>query len=274
MSPFGLSEVLNRCLTVAKGDSLLLERGGKICACLSDVYKIMPIQQLIDITTETLTGKFGEIKFTEGEYNYEYVSAFWELPEAQEILLDKYNNAVKSHPTRLHGRTFMPAVRFITSDIGKYAATLIPVFKMSNNSYFRINGGIKVAHKGGGNIIGLDAYKDEADKIFAKFCDVEKTLAAMAECEIHNPLNALVGMCKKAGIGKTYATEAYEEIERFTCGRSCFMDDIYLSIAGCTAEAKSKGVTGTKLLGLEEAVAKILYYKWEEFDVPGVVSWN
>ena len=51
------------------------------------------------------------------------------------------------------------------------------------------------------------------------------------------------------------------------------MDDIYLAIAGCTAVAKRMNVSYQRILDLEEAVAKILSFRWSEYDVPGVVSW-
>ena len=279
MSPYMLSEVLNKCFTVAKGDSLLLKRGGKICALLSDnIYKVMPIKELLDNTIKTLKEKFGELSFVEGENNYEYTSAVWELPESQDKLLDAYDDVVALHPARLYGRTFMPAVRFITSDIGQSAATLLPLFKHKKGAYFRFNDGIKVPHKMNlrGKSTGVEAYKEAIQGIFAKFHDMEKTLGMMAKCEICNPLNVLVGLCKKAGISKKYASEAYDDIESFTNGgtRSCYMDDIYLAIAGCTSTAKHMGVKGYKLLEIEECVAKILCYVWAEFDVPGVVAWN
>lgn len=279
LSPHLLAEVINRCLTVAKGDSLLLKRGGKVCALLSDnIYKVMPIQELLDVTNKTITDKFGKPSFIEGENNYSYTSVIWELPEVQEEILEAYDDTVIAHTSRLYGRAFMPAVRFITSDIGQSAATLIPLFKHKKGAYFRFNDGIKVAHKLNlsGKPVGVEAYEEAIQSIFAKFQDMDKTLGVMAKCEITNPLNTLVGLCKKAGISKKYASEAYDDINNFTgngsCG--CYMDDIYLAIAGCTATAKHMGVKGYKLLELEESVAKILSYDWTEFDVSGIVSWS
>ena len=63
MPQYLFAEVLNKCFTVAKGDSLLLLRGEKVCACLSDLYEIMPISKLVDITERALNDKFGNLKF-------------------------------------------------------------------------------------------------------------------------------------------------------------------------------------------------------------------
>lgn len=271
---FDLAEVLNRCLKAAKGDSIMLKRGDKVCACLSDSYKIMPISELINITEKVLTEKFGELKFVRGENNYTYTTALWELPEVQDELLDKYDASVKQHSRSLHEHNFMPAVRFLTSDIGMYAASLFPEFRMKNGAYVRINSGIKVEHKSGGGSDRLEVFESNAHTIFAKFCDLSKTMAAMANCCISYPLNALVGICKKASIPKRLASDAYEEIERFCAGgRSCYMDDIYLSIAGSVADAGMNGLSTQKQLALEESAAKILNYKWKDFDVAGVVTW-
>ncbi|SCI82154.1 Uncharacterised protein [uncultured Clostridium sp.] len=78
---------------------------------------------------------------------------------------------------------------------------------------------------------------------------------------------------KKAGIGKRIATDAVEEIERFSNGSGCYMDDIYLSIAGVMSAAQQKGMSSMQLLDLEENIAKILYYKWKDFDVAGTITW-
>lgn len=275
MSSYDLAEVLNRCLQTAKGKSLFLVRGEKVNACLSDnIYQVMPISELLSITERKLTEKFGNIKFVNGETNHVYTSATWELIDAQEQLLENYENAIYSH-AHIHGHNFMPAVKFITSDIGVYAATLIPCFKMSNGACVQLNDGIKVHHKKGNknNIVGIKAYEQEAEGIFAKFADLEKTLVAMSNTRIQHPTNALIGMCKKAGISKKYASLALEEIETYAAGQPLFMDDIYLSIAAITASAKSDGMNGRALLNMEENIAKILNYKWENFDIGGVVAW-
>ena len=121
----------------------------------------MPISKLVDITERALNDKFGNLKFVSAENNYTYTSALWELPEAQDDLLEAYDKCVQKHTKRLHGKNFMPAIRFISSDVGKYAATAIPLFKM-NGTYFRINSGIKVAHKlGTGNKVGIENYEKE-----------------------------------------------------------------------------------------------------------------
>lgn len=271
LSPSDLAKVLNLCLKTAKGNSLFLVRGRKLCACLSDIYEIMPVTELLEITEQQLTARFGNLRFVNGYNNYSITTALWELPDVQDELLDKYDDAVKSHKRSLYGHNFMPAVRFMTSDIGLCAATIIPEFRLKNGAYFRVNNGSKIEHKKRPNNSAMENFEAAAAGIFAKYCDLEKTMAAMANCSVNYPLNALVGMCKKAGIPKKYASEAYEELERFCAGgRSCYMDDIYLSIASCMAAAN---IPESKKIALEDSAAKILGYKWKDFDVAGVVAW-
>ncbi|MBQ7673633.1 MAG: hypothetical protein IJT36_03790 [Alphaproteobacteria bacterium] len=276
ISKDNLATILNMCLNVAKGDSLLLLRGGKICACLSDsIYKIMPIPELLDVTIKVLSDKFGETVFIEGSNNYRMTDCFWKFPEAQGDILEAYDDIVATHSKSMFGHSgFIPAVHFMTSDIGKCAATLIPGFLLKN-TFFRINDGIKVAHKrASSGDDGIELYTKEIDKIFAKFADIEKTLAEMAKTEIENPINAFVGLCKKAGIPKKYVAEAYEDLERFACGGSVYMDDIYLCISSCVGTAKRLGAPKSKQFELEENAAKILHMQWRDFDVPGIVTWS
>lgn len=276
ISKYNLAKILNMCLEVAKGDSLLLLRGEKVCACLSDsIYKIMPIPELLDVTTRVMAEKFGELKFIEGVNNYRITDAIWELPDAQSDLLEAYDDIVSLHSRTMYGHSFMPAIHFITSDIGKCAATVIPMFKLKSNTYFRINDGIKVAHKRiASGEDGVELYTKEIDKIFAKFADVEKTLAEMAKTEIENPLNAFVGICKKVGIPKKYVAEAYEDLDRFSQGGVVYMDDIYLCISGCVGAAKRMKAPKSKQFELEENCAKILHMPWSDYDIPGTVAWS
>ena len=218
-----------------------------------------------------LESKFGEIDFKEGNNSIMFTDALWELPEAQSELLDKYDKEVETHRQSLYSHAYMPAVRFITSDIGKCSATLIPMFRISNKVYFRLNDGIKVEHKKG--MGGIATYKTEISRIFAKFNDITKVMAEMAKCEIANPLNALVLMSKKVGLPKRFLGEAYEDIEMFTNGGSCYMDDLFLAIASCTGTATRSGASHWRVLELEEAVSKIMSLKWSEYDIPGVVAW-
>ena len=97
LSTAQFADVLNTCLSVARGNSLLLYRGEKICAVLSEGYVPMQISRLLRETLKILKSKFGTVRFVEGVNSYNISSALFELPDAQENLIETYSQAVAAH---------------------------------------------------------------------------------------------------------------------------------------------------------------------------------
>lgn len=278
LSPFNLSSVLNTCLDVARGSSLVLYRGDKISAIMSDRnggYKIMPQPELFDITTSEISNSFGAPQFIEGTINHHITSCMFELPLAQERLNEAYNKSIA-----FSGRSIdlMPAVRFLTSDTGDSAAILLPMFRqMETNVYYPINRGLKVDHiraMSSSAKDGVEKFAEIAKQVHAKFYETGETIVAMAKTNIMNPLNAYVAMTNKIGLAQRYAKAGYEDLERFCLGRPCTMHDIYLSMTVSINAAYEAGLRGSRLMAIEDAIAKVLILKWADFDYPGNVSWN
>lgn len=96
----------------------------------------------------------------------------------------------------------------------------------------------------------------------------------LGEVEIANPVNCLVGICVALKIPRKYADPAREEVDTFTISTPRMSAlDIYLSLAQIPQYAKDNGASETKILELEETVAKILNMDFTDYDVGGVVSW-
>ena len=278
LSPFNLSSVLNTCFNVANGSSLLLHRGSKVSAVMSDRnggYKIMPQPELLNITLEGLTKTLGAPQFIDGSIDHRITRCMFELPLAQEQLNEAYNKSIAFSERHID---LMPAVRFLTSDTCNAAAILLPMFrKMDSNIYYPINQGLKVDHvraMGANTKDGVDKFAEVALQVHAKFNETAETIGAMAQTNITNPLNAYIAMCRKVGLSQCYAKKGYEDLERFCFGRPCTMHDIYLSMTVSINAAYEAGLRGSRLLAIEDMVAKVLTLKWEDYDLPGNVSWS
>lgn len=274
--PADFENVLNTCLKIADGSSLMLMRRGKVSAITSaNQYEIMPQPVLLGVTTTALRMKFGKNDFLYGNCSHGYTNAVFELYEAKDELNKKYAEAI-GKTRSLHTIDFMPIVRFSTSDVGFSAATASPEFRLRSGATFRVSSPIKVEHKKNSRSeskSGVQRYEEALNMLFPQFMELAKLVEPMARLIIQHPKNAILLMAKKVGLPKKYAVRAQEDIDRLCGDAPCSMHDVYLSIAECTAFAAQEGVTGKRLDDISDCVAKVLCLPWSEYDVGGDVNW-
>lgn len=282
MHQIPLSECLNHGFRVARGTSLVLVRHDKVMAMHSGSgYCIMPVSDLLEISKEALERRFKIAEFSYGFHSNAYTRALWDLPYAQNELLDMYQKTMTHAISRSHAINFMPGVRLDTSDTARRAATLTPVFRMQNGAELSFGGEISVKHeKSAKELYGIDLFRMEADTLFAKFNETMEVIQKLAEAEIRNPVNTCVGLFNWINRGtsiipRKYADAAREDVERFTV--SCPImsaHDIYLSMTECLSAARAAGASHFAMTAMEEALNRILTLDWAEFDVSGVVAWG
>lgn len=286
MHQIQLAQNLNNSLDVARGTTLLLVRHDKVMALHSDAaggYCIMPISKLLDIAEQSLARNFGPTDFKKAYHSNTYTSAIWELPDAQNDILDAYQNALQNAVSNLHVVNFMPAVQFSSSDTQRSSAFLTPLFRMSTGTYFRFGKGVAVKHEKSsrsGQLYGLELFEAESQHLFARFYENMEVLKTMAETEIHHPENCFIGICNELNrsgtvISRKYADAAREEVANFAI--SCpvmSMHDIYLSMSEIVSAAEQAGATKTTVYNIEDAIARVLTMDWTSFDVGGTVAWG
>lgn len=274
------SETLNNGFSVARGNSKILQRYGKISSCHSDGdsgYAVMPIPDLVKITQAVLRNKFGEMDFQYGYNSHSFTEAVWHLPEAQNKLLTLYQDALDSvHSQSSYAINFMPAVRFISSDTSNSCATLQPMFELETSRYIHFCDGIKVKHsaKPTGKY-GLELYEESIAEIFAKFDESIEQIKKLATIDILYPENTVIGLCKKFGIAKKYGEAAREEVVHMLGYGTVSAHDVYLAMTAVLQDAATKNVSKIIYNNLDEALSKIaMLQDWSEFDVGGVVAWK
>lgn len=276
MCPYSLSQVLNYCFAVTKGESLILTRAGKVSAVMSDNaggYKTMSQTGLVNVAIDKMADQFGKVDFKEGYVAHDLTSFLVEFPDMQQQMSDTYNTFLPNGARKLE---LMPAARFYTSDTGASAATLMPLYRPINQKYYySVNNGLKVNHtRVAQGHDGIDRFAVVAAGLFAKFADTEETIKQMMQVVIEHPVNAYVLLVKKAGIPLKYAAAGYTDIQNFCQGMPCTMHDIYLSITLCLSEAMAVHTNRRNMMALDEAVAQVLKMNWKDYDVPGTVAWN
>lgn len=277
MSPYLFAETINNGLTVAKGSTLMLMRYGKASALHSNAdggYQVMPISELLQITVDMIQRRFGTGDFIQGYNSHGFTTAIWELPDAQQKILEIYKKALAGIGSR-YTVNFMPAIRFASSDTAASCATLEPVFSVpKTNAYIRFTDGVRIKHTKRGKDSAMEEFKEQADAMFSRFEESAEIISKLANITIYNGCNCVVSICKKLQIAKKYGESARIEMEHLTAGGSCVTaHDLYLCMTEVIAEAENCNASETVLRNLEEAIARIPRMDWAEHDVGGIVSW-
>ena len=274
-----MAETLNNGLSVARGNSLLLMRYGKVSAVHSDAeggYQIMPISSLMDIAWTALSRDFGEVEFQEGYNSHGYTSALWALPDAQDDILTAYQDALQGAVSHNFGINMMPAVKLMTSDTASSCARLIPVF-LYRGTEFRLVEGVSVKHTKRYSINGMsgvDAFAAGAADIYACFKASAEVIAQLGKIPVKHGCNCVVSLCKRYDIPKKYGEAARLLVERFTIGgRIISAHDVFLCMNETVVEAKRLGAGWTQIINLQEAIAKVVNADWSAHDVGGTVTW-
>ena len=250
MSPYLFAETINNGLTVAKGSTLMLMRYGKASALHSNAdggYQVMPISELLQITVDMIQRRFGTGDFIQGYNSHGFTTAIWELPDAQQKILEIYKKALAGIGSR-YTVNFMPAIRFAD--------------------------GVRIKHTKRGKESAMEEFKEQADAMFSRFEESAEIISKLANITIYNGCNCVVSICKKLQIAKKYGESARIEMEHLTAGGSCVTaHDLYLCMTEVIAEAENCNASETVLRNLEEAIARIPRMDWAEHDVGGIVSW-
>ncbi len=278
MAPYLFAATINNGLSVARGSSLLLKRYGKISALHSNAdggYQIMPISKLLGITEDMIERRFGTGDFIEGYNTHGYTSAVWELPDAQEKILDIYKKALGQAGSK-YPVNCMPALRFQSSDTAASCATLLPVFVYPKTGIgLPFSEGIRIKHtKRGSSRDAMEEFAEQADGMFARFEESAEEISRLSAVDIYNGCNTVVSICKKLNIAKKYGEAARVEMERLTVGGApVTAHDVYLCMGEALADAMNSRASAWVVRNMEESIAKVPRLDWTEHDVGGVVAW-
>lgn len=278
--PVDFAKYINLGFTVARDSSVALMRYGKISALHSNAeggYAIMPISDLLKITMDVIDRRFGTGDFIGGSNTHGFTAARWMLPDAQQKLLEVYTKALNAAGGRTqYPINMMPVLRFSSSDTGSNCATLEPMFLVpKTNAPVRFTEGVRIRHSKRGGKEPMEAFREGAEDLFAKFEESAEAITRLASTWIYNGCNACVSFCNKVGIAKKYGEAARIEVERLAVGRNTITaHDLYLAMTEVLAEADRCDASETTKLNLDEALARFLKADWSEHDVGGTVAWK
>ncbi len=265
-----LAEILNHCIGVTRGSSLLRFSEGKISAVHGgddSEYAILEMPELFAEMSQYLHSTYPDCHFEGADYDHSIATAVWQIE--QDSLIQTYIEALDERG--LSYTKLKPAVRLTTSDVGVSGANIFPMLLVGGDEkIITLGSPLKLEHKGSAS---LDKFKSQLPMLYAQYKLAIGNLTDLLKIEIDHPVNCLLGVCKRIGIGKKLAFKAAELFDAQYGDEPCTAHEVYYGISDVIFMLQCEGANGSKIAQTEENVARAFTVKWREYDIPGEARW-
>ena len=267
-----LAQVLNTFLSHFRSDALVLVRDEKISAVHSgdeSDYAILPIDLLLGTLQAKLDVRFPGNVFDAGYSDHAITSAAWELPDQKDDLIGTYTKLLDAKGKSAMASRLTPGIRFLTSDTG-IASAKVSALLIGSQHPIHIGSCVAVDHRHKSSIADFDA---ALDQLFAQFGESMSRLQHLLEVELDYPVNAMTRVCKKLSMPKKATVEAIAMYEMTYGGGAATAHDVFLAMQEIPFIMKTSGAPESKLLALEENMARALTLNWNEYDLAKAVEY-
>ena len=109
--------------------------------------------------------------------------------------------------------------------------------------------------------------------LFAQFGDSVAKLSGLLSVHLDYPVNAMTAVCKKLSMPKKAALEAIAMFETVNGDRPATAHDVFMAMQEIPFNLKISGTAESKLLTLQETMARALTLRWSDYDLAKKVSW-
>ena len=268
------TQILNYCMDVASGDSVIKVADDKVSAVHGGDpkdYAILEILPLVQCVRSILDRDFAGNHFLTANFDHSIVTAIWSLDGQANELMETYRQAVAEKGVT-EAMSARPGLRFTTSDVGVSAANLYPILLLGgSNRIIPLGDPLKLDHKNGAD---LDAFASSMDQLYACFKESIERQQQLLDVEIRYPYTTMLGVLKRIGITKKMS---YEVADLFA-GQSgvssgCNAYQLYLAMSDVIFLAQCEGASAYRIAQLEENIARALRINWHEYDRPGDFKW-
>lgn len=157
----------------------------------------------------------------------------------------------------------MPGIRFVTSDTG-VASAKVSALLVGGQSPIHIGSCIFVDHRHKKSVAD---FADKLDQLFAQFGDSVAKLQKLLEIPLDYPVNAMTRVCKKLSMPKKAAVEAIAMYEMASGGAPATAHDVFMAMQEIPYILKTQNTPQSKLLTVEENMARALSFRWSEYDL-------
>ena len=267
-----LAELINSCLALHKDSALLLVRDEKVSAAHSGDtrdYSVLEIDQLLDGLQSKMDERFPGNQFSGGYVDHSITSASWTLPDQKTELLDTYTKLLAAEGKTAMAAKLMPGIRFSTSDTG-VASAKVSALLVGLQYPIHIGGMIPVEHRRQSKV---PDFVESLDMLFAQFGDSVARLSGLLSIHLDHPVNAMTAICKRLALPKKAAMEAIDMFEMAIGEDSATAHDVFVAMQEIPFILKTQGTPESKLLALQENMARALTLKWRDYDYAREVKW-
>ena len=267
-----LAELINSCLALHKDSALLLVRDEKVSAAHSGDtrdYSVLEIDQLLDGLQSKMDERFPGNQFSGGYVDHSITSASWTLPDQKTELLDTYTKLLAAEGKTAMAAKLMPGIRFSTSDTG-VASAKVSALLVGLQYPIHIGGMISVEHRRQSKV---PDFVESLDMLFAPFGDSVARLSGLLSIHLDHPVNAMTAICKRLALPKKAAMEAIDMFEMAIGEDSATAHDVFVAMQEIPFILKTQGTPESKLLALQENMARALTLKWRDYDYAREVKW-
>ena len=266
-----LAQILNYCMKVAGGDALLRFCEDKISAVhggdASD-YAVLKTPELFRRTVEYLQDNFSGYTFAGASYDHSIVTAVWSL-DNEEALLKEYKESLQTHG--LPCDEIQLGLRLTTSDTGQSGANLYPmIFFGSELRNIPLGSPLKLHHK---NKADLARFDEQLNLLYAQYSKALGNMQSMMDVYVLHPINAMLGVMKRIGIPKKYATLIAEDYRLKRGDTACSAYEAYLQISEVIYLMQCDGAEGSKIVMMDENIARAVHLRWKDYDFAGEYHW-
>lgn len=267
-----LASVLNECMKLHSSEALLLIRSEKVSAVHSgDItdYSVLPVSKLLFTLQAQLDNRFEGNQFEGGYADHSLVSASWSMPGQKDELLETYSKELISEGKAALAAKLIPGVRFVTSDTG-IASAKVSAILMGAEHPIHIGGCIAVDHRHRATVAD---FEKSLDQLFAKFGDSIAKLQKLLSVPLEYPINAMTRVCKKLSMPKKAAIEAISMYEMAYGGGPATAHDVFFAMQEIPFILKSQNTPESKMLVVEENMARALSLHWSDYDLAKAVEY-
>lgn len=202
------AEILNYCMGVASGDSLIKVADEKVSAVHGGDpkdYTVMEMLPLFKATNDFLDREYPGNRFMTAHFDHSIATAIWRLDGQADNLLDTYHREIAAKG--LQTEKMVPALRFSTSDVGMSGANLYPIFLVGAESRIVPLGySIRTEHKNG---VDMQYFEEQLRLVYAQFEKALDKQVQLMNIEIRYPVTTLMRVLKRIKAPKkaSYAIE-------------------------------------------------------------------
>ena len=226
-------------------------------------------RQLLDGLQSKMDERFPGNQFSGGYVDHSITSASWTLPDQKTELLDTYTKLLAAEGKTAMAAKLMPGIRFSTSDTG-VASAKVSALLVGLQYPIHIGGMISVEHRRQSKV---PDFVESLDMLFAQFGDSVARLSGLLSIHLDHPVNAMTAICKRLALPKKAAMEAIDMFEMAIGEDSATAHDVFVAMQEIPFILKTQGTPESKLLALQENMARALTLKWRDYDYAREVKW-